>query len=1213
MQRSRIGELDYAFGQTMLTLRSAIGLTQESLATRLGVSRHSVKAWESGSKYPSADHLKAFVELAVAQRAFHAGRESEEIRALWRAAHQKVLLDEDWLKALAGTEAPNNTVRDVPPARAPAGRGPRTDWGDALSVPTFYGRAWELGLLREWIVDERCRVVGVQGMGGIGKSALTVTLTHQLVEHFDVVIWRSARDAPSVETLLDDWLQHLDPQSLGASSDQWGRRLSLLLDHLRRSRVLLVLDNLETLLEERETTGQMRPGYAGYAELLRRIAETEHQSCLVFTSREKPGDLVALEGSHSPVRVLRLARLDAAACGHLLDEHGLRGSAVDRGRLVETYAGNPLALKIVARTIVDLFDGEIAPFLAQGEAIFGGVRGVLEEQFDRLSPFEQSTLLWLATLREPATLDELAARRVVPERRARLLEAVQALLRRSLVERGQKQASFTLQSVVLEYATERLVSAAAREIETGQLSVLREHALVLATASDYVRRTQERLVATPVLDQLRGIAGPPETVERRLLGLLDGLRGQDSAAQGYGPGNLVNLLRLLRGNLRGLDLSNVAIRQACLAEVEAQDARLVDAHLAETVLSDAFSMLPCVALSGDGAYLAAGTAMGEIYLWRRFDRALLRTIRGHAGMTLSVALSDRGERVASSSDDGTVKLWDAHNGQLLQTFGGLVGAVPTVALSGDGRRVAAGDFAGSIRVWDADDGRTVSSIAGWGEAIWGIALDATGTRVAAAYGSTVQVWEAGSGRSIATLEGHGGGHFSVSLSVDGGIVASGSFDGNVRVWRVDSGQLIAILPGHVQVWSVALSAAGDRLVCGGFDGTVRLWDVVEERLVTTLAGHTGGVRGVAIDRDGNLLASASYDGTAKLWQSDGRLQSEFRGYSSAIRAVALSASGRWCASASFDRTVRLWDIDQNRLVTTFVGHTGGVWAVAMSRDGHLIVSAGDDGAVRLWRADRDQPVAVLQGHTGAIWSVAVSEDKRTVFSGSLDGTIRSWDTDTGAATAVFDSRAGPVWAIAASRDGSLLASGGATGVITLWDVPSRSVRAILNGHTSTIWGLARSGDGQFLVSASFDATARLWDTRGGECLGVLEGHTGGVWSAAVSDDGRLLATAGFDGIIRLWDARTRQCLASAHGHDGGIWSLAFDEDARILASAGVDGTIAIWDVASAARLQTLRRDRIYERLDITGLTGITAAQRAALLALGAVEVATGAEEHPGAR
>ena len=46
----------------------------------------------------------------------------------------------------------------------------------------------------------------------------------------------------------------------------------------------------------------MRPGYANYAQLLRRLAETEHQSCLLLTSREKPSDLIAHEGNRSPVR-----------------------------------------------------------------------------------------------------------------------------------------------------------------------------------------------------------------------------------------------------------------------------------------------------------------------------------------------------------------------------------------------------------------------------------------------------------------------------------------------------------------------------------------------------------------------------------------------------------------------------------------------------------------------------------------------------------------------------------------------------------------------------------------------------------------------------------------------------------------------------------------------------------------------------------------------
>ena len=63
------------------------------------------------------------------------------------------------------------------------------------------------------------------------------------------------------------------------------------------------------------------------------------------------------------------------------------------------------------------------------------------------------------------------------------------------------------------------------------------------------------------------------------MSLLDEQRGRPLEDQGYGPGNLVNLLRLLRGDLKGVDLSGLAIRQAYLQEVEAQGASLAGAHL----------------------------------------------------------------------------------------------------------------------------------------------------------------------------------------------------------------------------------------------------------------------------------------------------------------------------------------------------------------------------------------------------------------------------------------------------------------------------------------------------------------------------------------------------------------------------------------------------------------------------------------------------------
>ncbi|MCC5633744.1 hypothetical protein LC613_40710, partial [Nostoc sphaeroides CHAB 2801] len=72
-------------------------------------------------------------------------------------------------------------------------------------------------------------------------------------------------------------------------------------------------------------------------------------------------------------------------------------------------------------------------------------------------------------------------------------------------------------------------------------------------------------------------------------------------------------------------------------------------------------------------------------------------------------------------------------------------------------------------------------------------------------------------------------------------------------------------------------------------------------------------------------------------------------------------------------------------------------------------------------------------------------------------------------------------------------------------------------------------------------------------------------------------------------------------HTDWIWSVTFSPDGQTLASGSQDGTIKLWDIRTGECLKTLRCERPYEAMNITGIIGLTQAEKASLKALGAIE------------
>jgi WD40 repeat protein len=1191
------------FRSLLLRHRGRTGLTQRAMAARLSAGRRTIQDWEAGTNHPGAEGLQALIVALLEADGLTAGFERDEARALWAAvlretARMRVPFDEAWLDGLLAARAapPSVPLDDALQTASVDERG--EDWGEAPDVLGFVGRTEQLTLLRRWVLEDRSRLVALLGFGGIGKTMLAARLAQQVAPSFERVYWRSLRNAPPVEEWLAGAIGFLSDQQLVPPPSE-ADRITALLQLLRARRCLLVLDNSETLLEPGERQGRYRGGMDGYGRVLQSVGETSHQSCLVLTSREAPPELALLDGGARALELRGLALVDAQA---VLADKQLRGEEQVWLSLVDRYGGNGLALKIVGETIRQVFDGDIGAFLADAigryGTVFGGIRRLLDVQVGRLSAIEDDLLTRLAIEREPISLAELATDLAPSVGRSAVVEAIETLRRRSLLERGERGATFTLQSMVLEYVTDRLVETAAEEIRVGPPVVVIEQPLIKAQAKEYVRQMQERLIGMPILERLNDAEAGAAS---RLLALLDGWRARPSAEQGYGPGNAVNLLRLLRGDLRDMDLSRLHLRQLYLQKVSLQDASLANARIVEAVIDEDFAYPSAVALSADGALLAAGTPSGEVRVWRTADRTLLLTAHGHTGMVWSVAVSPDGRLAASGGDDGTVRLWEIVTGQVLAVLHGHTGAVRSVALSG--RNVASGGVDGTVRLWNGETEELVVTLQPDAGAVLAVALSGD-ARLLASGGvdGLVRLWETTTRQSLATLEGHSAGIRGLVFSNDGRLLASGSDDGTIRLWDSGSCGQVGILRGHIgEVWGVALSADGRLLASGGPDGMVRLWETADGHLLGTTAAHAGGVWSVAVSGDGRLVASASWDGTVRLWDTGSRQPvAIFQGDARAVRGVALARDRELVACAGADGMVRLWETTRGHRLAVLRGHTGAVWGVALSGDGRIVASAGWDRTVRLWEAEIGRPMSTLEGHVGVVLGVALSWDGQLVASCGVDGTVRLWQASSGRQLAIMNGHTGAVWCVALSSDGRLVASGGVDRTVRLWDVATGQPLATMEAQGLT-YGVGLSEDGRVVASAGADRTVRLWDVANGQPLVALLGHTGPVYGIAVSANGGLVASGGEDRTVRVWDAMSQQALATLRGHTGLVWSVGLSADGRLIASGSDDGTVRLWDAVRGTALRTLRSDRPYERLDITGLTGVTSAQRAALLALGAIE------------
>ena len=745
------------------------------------------------------------------------------------------------------------------------------DWGTAPDVSSFLGRTQELTILKQWILDDRCHIVTLLGMGGIGKTSLAAKVAYELDHDFEFIIWRSLHHAPHLKSLLTDLIQFFSQKEDRLRPDYLDGLILGLLDCCRSWRCLLILDNAESILQSGVRTGAYRSGYEEYAQLFKAIAQTQHQSCFLLTSREKPQGLRNLEGEAFPVRCFQLSGLSAELGAKLFSIKGkFKASTEQWQNLTHQYVGNPLALKIVASAIADWFAGDIGQFLdvsAQESFLLDDLNSLLKQHFERLSNHEQMVLYWLAINREPITLRQLSEDLVGKASIAELLQVATALQHRSLIEKTAN--SLTLQPVVMEYVTYHFIEEVVDEITNGKFNLFHRHALIKAQAHDYIREIQTRLILKPIVEQLVMIIGNRKNLAQYLRQCLAQLKIDATGTIGYAAGNLFNLMREIDVEFTQDDFSGLSVWQANCQGINLSAVNFSHSDLSQSRFSESLESILSVAVSPDGLWLATGEVNGQIRLWRLPHGQQVLCFQAHDNWIRSLAFSPDNQTLASASYDKSVKLWEISSGHCLATYSEHLHGISGVAFSPLGGILASSSYDHSIKIW---------SIA--------------------------------QGICLKTLSGHQDWVNAVAFSPNGEILASGSADSSVKLWDIRSGQCLNTFIGHKQgVSSVTFSPNGQRLATGSADSSIKLWSIKEHRYCRTFTGHQDWINSLAFQEEGHLLASGSADTTVKIWDiRSGQCQKTCLGHHNAVWSVAFIPQQPILVSGSFDYTLKFWHL-----------------------------------------------------------------------------------------------------------------------------------------------------------------------------------------------------------------------------------------------------------------------------------------------------------------
>jgi tetratricopeptide (TPR) repeat protein len=267
-------------------------------------------------------------------------------------------------------------------------------------------RKIEINTIEKWL-EEEVTLIEITGFGGYGKSALVSQISKdRSLNFFNNKIWINFSQPYSFNQIGNWLLSKLNQKTFNLKIDDDIELRNKLINSLNREQILLVLDNLETLVEG------IRWIDNSYDSFLTKWQQYGKNSRIIITSRQQH------VSSHISSRSLNLKGLEPDIAIELLKQQGIHGVRSDFLDFVREVDGHPLLINFIVGLLKNRF-GESADIYyykrlninlsqvvgSHREDKKSSVTAIFDNVFNNLNPKLKALVFLLVVHRHPFTFE----------------------------------------------------------------------------------------------------------------------------------------------------------------------------------------------------------------------------------------------------------------------------------------------------------------------------------------------------------------------------------------------------------------------------------------------------------------------------------------------------------------------------------------------------------------------------------------------------------------------------------------------------------------------------------------------------------------------------------------------------------------------------------------------------------------------------------------